>query len=532
MAQRNKTIVLLALLALMIASPALSENWTLQQGLTPQGDDYGSEFGGVIGIDGDLVLVSSIADDENGTYSGSAYLFARSDGVWTRQAKLLPDDGEDHDRFGTGGAIEGNTVVVGAGADDNDGHSGSVYVFERSGGIWTQQVKLLPSADSGNAGFGNGIAMDGDTLVIGAHLDTNGGTLESGAAYVYVRDQGTWVLQTKLLPSAGTENSFFGNNLDVDGDTVIVSAALDDENGSNAGVAYVYVRDGATWSMQAKLFPEDLHPESDKFGWDVSIDGDTAIVGSYYDNELGTRSGSAYVFVRTGTTWTQQAELLPDGGGAEDYFGISVSVSDDTAVVVAMGEMMPEEHGGSVHFFTRNGTVWTEDLAITPMDGGEYNTFGDDVDMDDDTVVASFRFPLEEPDNLGLRYGVAYVYTRDGLEGGRECRLDADCASGFCVDGVCCDSSCGGGDPTDCLACSLLGGSAQDGICAELDLSPCDDGDPDTTNDTCHAGECLGEYAGDSGAAQVPPSDGGCGCESARIFASPTLLRTLAALLF
>jgi len=345
----------------------------------------GDRFGYAIAIDGDTVVVGAYGDDDKGSDSGSAYVFVRDGGTWTQQAKLVPADGAASDWFGWAVAIDGDTVVVGAYGDDDKGtNSGSAYVFVRTGGTWTQQAKLVPADGAANDYFGYAVAVDADTIVVGAHYDDDKGA-DSGSAYVFTRTGATWTQQAKLTAAGGAAGDWFGWAVAVDGDTVVVGAP-DDARGAKSGSAYVFVRAGATWTQQAKLLAAD-GAAGDRFGWAVAVDAGTVVVGAYGDDDKVRDSGSAYVFVRTGGTWTQQAKLTAADGAAYDRFGYAVAVDGDTVVVGAYGDDDKGTDSGSAYVFTRTGATWTQQGKLTAPDGAAGDWFGEAVAVDADTIV-------------------------------------------------------------------------------------------------------------------------------------------------
>jgi hypothetical protein len=192
----------------------------------------------------------------------------------------------------------------------------------------------------------------------------------------------------------------------VSGDTALVGSRLDDDTGSDSGSAYVFVRGGTSWTQQAKLTAGDA-AAGDNLGAAVALDADTALAGAPSDSDLGAASGSGYLFGRSGTSWTQEAKLTAADGAPVDFLGSSVAVSGSTAVIGSPGD-----------------------------------------------------------DDLGPSSGSAYVFAPPGSGNGGACATGTDCLSGFCTDGVCCDTACGGGDPGDCQACSIAAGAAVNGTCA------------------------------------------------------------------
>ncbi len=252
--------------------------------------------------------------------------------------KLTASDGAAGDQFGFSVAISGDTVVVGAYQDGvgANAHQGSAYVFVRTGVSWTQQAKLTAADGAANDQFGNSVAISGDTAVVGAYLDDVGANANQGSAYIFVRSGVSWTQLAKLTASDGAAGDVLGISVAIDGGTILV-AAYEDDIGANAdqGSAYVFVRSGASWVEQAKLMASDGEA-NDLFGVSVAISGDSVVVGAYGD-DFGAASaqGSAYVFVRSGANWTQQAKLAASGGAANDWFGYSVAISGDTVVAGA-----------------------------------------------------------------------------------------------------------------------------------------------------------------------------------------------------
>ncbi len=316
--------------------PITIDPWLQQAKLTASDGAANDFFGFSVAVDGDMAVVGAPYDDSPGTGSGSAYVFTRSGSTWSQQAKLTASDGAANDTFGVSVALSGDTALIGAYWDDDMGsNSGSAYVFTRSGSTWSQQAKLTSSDGAANDAFGVSVAVNGDTALIGSHNDDDLGT-DSGSAYVFTRSGSVWSQQTKLTASDGAANDTFGYSVAISEDTAVIGSFQDDDMGSNSGSAYVFTRSGSTWSQQAKLTASD-GAANDRFGMSVAVSGDTAVIGAQYDDDMGSNSGSAYVFTRSETTWTQQAKLTANDGVASDIFGSSVAVDVDTALIGARG---------------------------------------------------------------------------------------------------------------------------------------------------------------------------------------------------
>ena len=336
--------------------------------LTASGGAAGAHFGTSVAIDGDTAVVGA---DRANSRKGSVYIFTReSTGNWTQQAEL---EGEvAGDQFGWSVAVEGDTVVVGAHAydgEDDEGNtltnSGAVYVFTKptSSGGWAdtiaEPVKLTATTPEGYAFFGGSVALAGNTLAIGSRLYDAGGRLGAGAAYVFTKDSGTgvWSQAAKLTASTSLQLAYLGYSLAVDGDTVLVGAYGDDtvfgELGS--GSAYVFDKPPGGWTdgnETAKLTASDRQP-SGYFGFSVALDGDTAVIGARQHNDpgTGTGSGAAYVFARESGVWGEKAKLTPSDAAAGDNFGVSVAVEDGTVVVGSWQDDDNGRNSGSAYVF-------------------------------------------------------------------------------------------------------------------------------------------------------------------------------------
>jgi uncharacterized repeat protein (TIGR01451 family) len=385
--------------------------WTQQQRIEASDPAASDDFGYSVSLSGETAAVGSPFDNTPGFETGSAYVFVRSGTTWSEQEKLVPPDGLDADQFGAALSVSGDTVAIGALGDDDPGAgpaAGSTYVFVRSGMTWSQQQKLLADDADANDLFGYSVSLSGDTVAIGASGDDTAAGVDSGSAYVFVRSGTTWSQQQQLLASDGAANDALGYSAAVDGDTVVVGAISDDISGVlNAGSAYAFVRSGGTWTEQQRLGAMDS-AAGDEFGFSVSVSGDTAVVGAYRDDAIfGPSVGAAYVFVRSGTTWTQQQKLRASDAAPGDRFGESVSLSGDTIVAGATGAAPV----GSAYVFVRSGTTWTEQQKLLASDGAPGDNYGFSVSVSGETaVVGAFGANTQ----LGADAGAAYVFVRSG----------------------------------------------------------------------------------------------------------------------
>jgi len=258
-----------------------------------------------VSLDLNTAIAGAPFEDGAGTDRGAAYVHTRSGTTWTQQQKLTASDTEDGDIFGASVAIDGDTAIVGAPYESTGGtQSGAAYVFTRSGSTWTEQQKLVASDASSFSEFGASVAISGNTVIVGAYQD-NGAGSSRGAAYVFTRSGSTWTQQQKLAASDPEDFAYFGWSVSIQNDDAVVGARLKGDGGSNRGAAYVFTRSGATWTQQQKLTASDT-ADNDEFGISVSIDQNTVIVGADRRLGFGVDNGAAYVFTRSGSTWTQE----------------------------------------------------------------------------------------------------------------------------------------------------------------------------------------------------------------------------------
>jgi hypothetical protein len=384
--------------------------WTEGQKLVASDGQMGDNFGYTLDFEGDTAIIGSYEDDDNGAASGSAYVFTRSGTTWTQQQKLLPSDGAAGDEFGWGADLDGDTVIITALMNDNENgiEAGAAYVFIRNGNIWTQQAKLIASDGQEKDHFGYSLALLGDTAFIGANWDDDMGD-GSGSMYVFTRNGTTWTQQQKLLASDGQAGDRFGGFVTFSDDTALIGAYWDDDNGVDSGSMYVFTRSGTTWTQQSKVLAPD-GAAGDIFGSWICFAGDTALIGAGMDDDNGVDSGSIYEFTRSGTTWTEQQKLQASDGAAGDNFGGNFDLYGDTLLV---GSMMDDDMGkdsGSAYIFTRTGTTWTQQQKLIASDGHTNDQFGV-VSLDGDTALIGAWYD----DDMGLQSGSVYVFTKVGL---------------------------------------------------------------------------------------------------------------------
>jgi len=349
--------------------------------------------------------------------------------VIIRQAELTAPGGAADDLFGYSVAVSGDIAVVGVPQDDMGGNDdqGAAFVFTRSGTNWTLQQQLVAGDAAAGDYFGWSVALSGDTALIGAPGDDIDGNDDQGSAYVFVREVTGWHQQAKLTTSGFVAGATFAMSVALSGDTALVGAWSGMVANRPQGSAYVFVRTGSSWSQQAQLTLPGGETEDD-FGYSVAVSGHTALVGALGGND--EFRGSAYVFVRSGTAWSQQAQLTAADGAAGDWFGYSVAVSGDTALIGAGGDDVGDnEDQGSAYVFARSGTNWSQQ-KLTADDGRAADAFGWSVAASGDSLLVGA--PFDDVGSSGDQ-GSAYRYTLEGgtWTGQKRSLDDAAAGDGF-----------------------------------------------------------------------------------------------------
>ena len=378
---------------------------------------------------GEFSLTFTASDGVNIATSSSAFTlaFAIDWTLATQQAKIVASDPTADARFSSGVAVsaDGNTLVAGATGDN--GYAGAAYIFTRSGSTWAEQAKIQASDPEDYATFGYMVSIsdDGNTVVTGAYAS---GTDNDGAAYIFTRSGSTWSQQAKIQASDKEFSDWFGwsSSISGDGNTVIVGAVFEDTGGGNAGAAYIFTRSGSAWTQQAKIQASDIEA-GDEFGRSVSIsgDGNTAIVGAEYEDTGGTTAGAAYIFTRSGSTWSQQAKIQASDKEADDHFGRVSSISGDgnTVIVGAAQEDTGAADAGAAYIFTRSGSTWTQQAKIQASDKQPSDLFGSSVSISGDGNAAIVGAHYE--DTGGSTAGAAYIFTRSGSTWAEQAKIQA-----------------------------------------------------------------------------------------------------------
>jgi streptogramin lyase len=350
---------------------------------------------------------------------------------WTQASKIVVDVRNGPDQFGKAVATYGDYAVVGAYKDADDyqnqdslEETGSVYVFKKENGNWTQVQKISANDRSARDNFGRAVAMYGDYIVVGSvYADTDASDQNSvsdaGAVYIYKNNDGTWEFVQKIVASDRGSSDEFGTSVAIEGDTILVGAYGEDEDTTNqntlsdAGSVYVYKNNNGTWQETQKLVASD-RAEDGYFGYDISISGDNAIIGAYGDDE---EVGSAYIFTNNSGTWQETQKIEASDRNDEVYYGASVAISGDFAIVGAYYDSYDDnnnyiEYSGSAYVYKNNNGTWQETQKLVPNDRDESDYFGFSIAMSGDYAI--FGQPDEDEDADGIdrktEAGSAYIF--------------------------------------------------------------------------------------------------------------------------
>jgi len=411
-------LLLALIVALALVNRAADARAETELKFTASDASIGDQFGRSVAISGDTAVVGAPGNDDDGLGSGSVYVYQQDFfGNWSEVTSITASDAAANDQFGISVAIEGDTVLVGAHYDDDAGDlSGSAYVYQRDEGgadNWGEVAKLTALDATAGGYFGGSVAVSGNTALVGAIGDANAGAW-SGSAYVYQRDEGgvnNWGQLTKLVALDAAASAYFGYSVAISSDTAVVGADGDDGSGS----AYVYQRDEGglnNWGQLAKLTASDA-VAGGHFGWSVAASADTVIVGAFGDDDAGASSGSAYLYQQDlggAGNWGELAKLTASDANAGDLFGQSVAISGNTVVVGAYGNDDAGGFSGSayVHHLNAGGAGnWGQLFKLTASDAATYDYFGRSVAISDGQVIVG----AHDDDDAGNNSGSAYLYS-------------------------------------------------------------------------------------------------------------------------
>lgn len=391
-------------LGILVCAPLLAQDfYEIEQELIasdPGGNDH---FGVSVDVDGNTAAVGAEFEDTGGSNAGAVYVYTKTGPNWVQQQKVTPNDPSAGKQFGRSVALDGDTLAVGAIGENT--FTGAIYVFTRTAGVWSQQDKLVPS-DAGIAKFiGTSVALDGDTIAAGS----NGGQSATTSVAVFVRNAGVWSEQALLRASNEGEGDVFGISVAIDGDTVIVGGTGADPApaGHGSGIAYAFVRSVTDFWSEQTIFIHSDAVADDSFGSSVAIDGDTAVIGARNHEGGDSNSGAAYIFERVGTAWSETGKLLPGDPAFSGNFGASCDIQGATIVVGAQGNLVGGVNSGAAYVYETDGGGWSEHQKLFHDNPAPIDEFGFSVAFDGTSILVGGRqerFPVVP--------GLAFVFAR------------------------------------------------------------------------------------------------------------------------
>ncbi len=422
MTKTTKAAVPALVAAILLAAIVTAQPVQMEQQVSASDPGHGHRFGYAAAIDDDTLAIGAYQDKDLGFRAGAVYIFTRAGDSWTEVAKLKASDGAEGDEFGASVAVQGDTLLVGAPRHDALGQdSGAAYVFQRSGDTWAQATKIVPRTIGASDLFGHAVSLSGDTAVVGAPQDDTRFS-NAGMAYVFQRTASGWIEQARLYAADAGGGDYLGHSAAISGNHVVLGAPFyDTPEAPNRGSAYIFERVGSAWTQTAQLEP--LHsPRDSLVGFSVAIDGETALLGAFRSN-IGHQFGEVHAFVKSGSEWVYEAGMQPADGADADRFGHAVALAGDVALIGAPTDDTHTYNGGSAYIFERRST-WTEVQELSADSIDRDDAFGWSVALSRGQAVVGAR---ADDVYVGQRWdsaGTASIYALDLDADGIHDRLD------------------------------------------------------------------------------------------------------------
>lgn len=370
------------------------------------------KFGSSVAVSGHRLVVGAPDVGLSGLSNGAAYVYELTSGSWMQTAVLSANDGMDFDGFGISVAIDGDTILVGADGVDGplSGAVGAVYAFEWNGAQWMQTQKFQCNDGDSGGFFGCTVALVGDTAVVGRFWDSDA-ALHAGSAYVFRRNGSTWSQFQKLLPTQAHREDNFGFAVAMSADRIVIGAPERFWSGPSdmqLGRVFVYALSGGAWTQQSVLTASNATPQ-DQFGISVAIDGDELAVGAWQDFFSPSMSGNgkAFVFDWTGSAWQESQSIVAFDGALEDEFGASVAIRGPWLLVGAPSRSSSFPLWGGTYVYQKDATGWNLATLLLPDPNPSLSWFGNAVALDGNYALAG---AFIESSGANTQNGTAYVY--------------------------------------------------------------------------------------------------------------------------
>lgn len=410
----------------------IGDTWTQRNKLYSATNETGEVFGRSVALTADakLAAIGAPLDTVNGVKMGSVYILTNpgeslvsevNEGLMY-QTKLQPNDLTTNSLFGASSSMNsrGDRLIIGASTESDEVVAGAAYIYDRFGDTWVQSAKIEPSDGVSGDVFGRSVAMNGDgTVVLVGSRDNSEKASKAGAVYMFKLENGVWVQKLKFFANDFHEYSQFGSScaLNTEGTVALIGAFNNNEKGSNAGAVYYFTYDGETWIQRQKFFSTDI-AVGDNFGSAVSINetADYAAIGAMEDDDTGNGTGSVYFFTRSGSTWTQVGKLASPSSANNAKFGSSLCLTKDksTLLIGARDDTGNTTNTGKVYQYTNVNNVWRLEKTYQAFDGVSPDGFGSAVSISDQKdllLIGSYS-----DNDFGNFAGSIYVYANPKLQ--------------------------------------------------------------------------------------------------------------------
>ena len=362
-------------------------------------------FGKAVSLSENWLAIGANRDDDNGSNSGSVYVYSYENTEILEEHKILAFDGDYNDYFGKSLAIDDNWLVVGALYDNVNGEkSGSAYIYHYDDSNWHFHTKLIPPDGSPYDRFGYSIDIDDSHIVVGAVYDDDMGE-DSGSVYVYSNESDSWVLKTKLYSSNHEAGDYFGVSVSLNIDRLAVGAAYNDQNGTNSGSVTLFKYEDDWEEQQILLAPDGQ--EYDLFGNDIDIYNNRLIVGAFHKDDIYMNSGSVYIYTLLDDLFNFSFSLSPTDQSLNDNFGLSVSIFED---FISVGSIDDDNglNSGAVYIYQIDDYAALNELKYIPEDASEYDEFSGSISLYNNNILVGAQFDDDLGDSSGSAYLIAY----------------------------------------------------------------------------------------------------------------------------
>lgn len=403
--------------------------------LVPMDGISEDSYGAAVAISGDTLVVGAPDRDETGVNSGAVYIYADVNGTWTLQQKITDKDGTDADNFGVSLAILDDRLLIGSrlAQDSNGVRTGAVHVYERVNNNWDLVTKIMPDNGGEEDYFGYSVALEADVALIGSP-QADSTAIDAGAAFIYRLTNGQWVKETTFVPPVTAKAyDFFAGSVALLGTTALIGSWNDNPVPMMYdGAVYAYVHNdivlGPGWQLQQKLVASDK-AIGDTFGYSVGMYGQTAFIGAPYRNGDCSHTGAVYVFTRHSGEWCERQILVPEDKNANQLFGYSVGIYGSAGVIGSYYDDDNGDYSGSAYIYGRSNDVWAESFKFVPTDGNGQQLLGSSVAIEGDTIAVGGIGDT----STGVNAGAVYVFSALEnvkaapalLDSGAQCSINA-----------------------------------------------------------------------------------------------------------